>query len=241
MQSLLTRFTAYLRSMDSVEEIDTLPEFKSLTGQPIADYFCKKRQIIIEQKCVTADQSAKIQKLIEGKLDPEYLNFYGTRKLQEILAEAPNGDEINRGIYQVATRLLEGYLKQAKSQIQSTRELANCPSASGMLLILNDRIWELSPEIISRRLLEKMSEKRLDGTWRFHGINFALLISETHLHRGLYHRCILIEGPDADFHRVSKRYIDRLVKGWSQLCGGDLIIVPGDEHSFNLDQRKSIK
>jgi transcriptional regulator of NAD metabolism len=107
MQSLLSRFTAYLRAMDSVEEIDTLPEFKSLAGQQIADYFCKSRQIIIEQKCVTVDQSAKIQKLIEEKLDKKYLNFYGTRELQEILAEVPNGDEINREVYQAATRLLE--------------------------------------------------------------------------------------------------------------------------------------
>ena len=238
MESLEARFSTYLRSLDSVEDIDRLTIAQSNKRPPIGDYLCKQRQIVVEQKCVTTKQSARIQELVERKIDPKYLHFYGTRELQDILKQVPNGEEINKEIYRAATRLLEKYLKQARGQIESTKVVFDLPLSAGMLLVLNEKITELSPEIMTRRLMDKMSETRPDGSWRFGNINFALLISETHLHRGLHHRCILIEGPDADRFRVAKKYIDRLVKGWSSLCGGDVLHVPADQESFDLDVRK---
>ncbi|WCN14011.1 hypothetical protein GV054_13890 [Marinomonas mediterranea] len=218
--SLGQRFEKFLLSLPSVEGIDSIALNEVDRKAKKADYLAMGRKFVIEQKCINEDQTNKIQNEVEKYSNTkEYPVFYGKRDLNFVLEKLPNKEEVKRNIYSRATKMLESYLRQADKQIESTQALFNLKAACGVLLILNDKVKVLSPEIVITRIQQRLKETR-NGSPRFNNIDYVIYVSETHNVKGMP-VIIVIEG--ANTVRKSSEisdYIDYLIHSWGQFNGG---------------------
>jgi len=240
MNDLEVRFQQFMLQLPSIEDIDGIKLSVEERKNKIADYFGLGRSIIFEQKCINKDQSEKIQSEVEMHSEEDYYPyFYGERDIDLILQKFPDAENVKRRIYSKITKLLEDYLSSANKQIKSTSLLFKIPSHSGILIILNDKVKVLSPEIISNRIAQRLKEKDSKGILRFNEITHVLLISETHLYKGQVPISIQIEAPEAKncSQKVSE-YLDYIVYSWALFNGGNLARLENTNNFFNSLEEK---
>lgn len=214
------RFEKFLLSLPSVEGIDSIELDYVDRKSKKADYLAMGRKFVIEQKCINEDQAGKIQIEVEKYANTEdYPVFYGKRDLNLVLEKLPNRDEVKRKIYSRVTKMLESYLRQADKQIESTQALFNLKESCGVLLILNDKVKVLSPEVVTTRIQQRLNEKR-DDFPRFKNIDYVIFVSETHNVKGVP-VIVVIEGAYASSKSSEiSEYIDYLIHSWGQFNGG---------------------
>lgn len=215
------RFEKFMLSLPSVEGIDLIELKESDRKQKKADYLAMGRQIVIEQKCINQDQASKIQEEVEKFSDAdEYPIFYGKRDLNSVIDKLPNKEDIKRTIYSKSTRLLESYLIQANKQIESTVNIFGLSSICGVLVVLNDKVKVLSPEIVASRIQQRLKETK-NGNPRFPQIDYVIFISETHNVEGIP-IIVVLEGANASENSSAiSEYIDYLIHSWGHFNGGN--------------------
>lgn len=226
-------------SLPSVEGIDFIPLEKNEKQSKKADYFGMGRKIIFEQKCINQEQSDKIQSELEKYIDDEnYPLFYGKRDFNLVIDKLPNNEEIKRKIFSQITKLLESYLSQSNKQIASTKVTFDVPNSLGVLIILNEKVKVLSPEVVASRLQQRMREKKGEN-YRFNNIDYIIFISETHQYKGVP-GIITIEGAGAQKHpKETSEYIDYIVNSWAQFNGGGLLKINDNKKYFSsLSEKK---
>jgi hypothetical protein len=240
MTNLEVRFQRFMLQLPSVEGIDGIDLSVEERKNRIADYFGLGRSVIFEQKCINQDQSDKIQSEVELHSKEDYYpHFYGERDIDLILEKFPDAENVKRRIYSKITKLLEDYLSSANKQIKSTSRLFNLTSHSGVLIILNDKVKVLSPEIISSRVAQRLKEKDSKGILRFNEIAYVLLISETHLYKGQVPTALQIEAPGAvNCSKKVSEYLDYIVYSWALFNGGSLDRLEGTNNFFNNLEEK---
>lgn len=243
MIELEVRFQQFMAQLPSIEDIDGIKLSVEERRNKIADYFGLGRSVIFEQKCINQDQSEKIQSEIDAHSEEDYYPyFYGKRDINLILDKFPDAENVRRRIYSKTTKLLEDYLRSANKQIKSTSLLFNIPSYSGVLIILNDKIEVLSPEVIASRIAQRLKEKDSNGTIRFNEIAYVLLISETHLYKGQIPVSIRIEAPDAkNCNPKVSEYLDYIEHSWALFNGGSLVKLESENNFFNNLEEKQEK
>lgn len=240
MTDLEVRFQQFMAQLPSVEDIDGIKLSAEERKNKIADYFGLGRSVIFEQKCINQDQSEKIQSEVDVHSEEDYYPyFYGKRDIDLILEKFPDAENVKRRIYSKITKLLEDYLRSANKQIKSTSLLFKVPSYSGVLIILNDKVKVLSPEVISSRIAQRLKEKDSKGIIRFNEIAYVLLISETHLYKGQVPVSIRIEAPGAKncSPNVSE-YLDYIDYSWALFNGGSLTKLKSTNNFFNSLEEK---
>ncbi|MBU3020159.1 hypothetical protein KO519_21015 [Paraglaciecola agarilytica] len=231
------RFEKFMLSLNTVEGIDFIELSEKDRRQKKADYLAMDRQIVIEQKCINQDQANKIQEEMEKfSMSDDYPFFYGERDINLVLDKLPNKDEIKRSLYTKVTKLLEQYLRQANKQIESTEKTFNLTNTCGILVILNEKVKVLSPEIVAARIQQRLREKNSDGP-RFSNINYVVFISETHNLKG---RPVvqIIEGSNAS-HTSSLDYIKYLIHSWAHYNGGDVVQVKNVAETYGSIKENS--
>lgn len=218
--SLDQRFEKFLLSLPSVEGIDSIKLNYADRKSKKADYLAMGRRFVIEQKCINKDQASKIQIEVEKYSNTEeYPTFFGERDLSLVLEKLPNKEVIKTKIYSRMTKMLESYLRQADKQIKSTQALFSLKEACGILLILNDKVKVLSPEVVCTRIQQRLKEKR-DGSPRFNNIDYVIFVSETHNIKGMP-VIVVIEGANAASKSAEiSEYIDYLIYSWGKFNGG---------------------
>ncbi|HBU4205857.1 TPA: hypothetical protein MCX58_005760, partial [Klebsiella pneumoniae] len=73
-----------------------------------ADYLGMGRKIIFEQKCITQEQSQKIELELEQYVNDEnYPVFYGERDFNLVIKDLPNSEDIKNRVFVRITKLLE--------------------------------------------------------------------------------------------------------------------------------------
>ena len=160
MSDLEVRFQQFMTQLPSIEGIDGIKLSAEKRKNKIADYFGLGRSIIFEQKCINQDQSEKIQSEINTHSGKDYYPyFYGKRDINLFIDKFPDAENVKRRIYSKITKLLEDYMSSADKQIKSTSLLFNIQSYSGVLIILNDKVNVLSPEVICYRVAQRLKEK----------------------------------------------------------------------------------
>ncbi|RUR97689.1 hypothetical protein [Pectobacterium polaris] len=237
--SIDSRFERFMLSLNSVEAIDSIELNQELRKKKKADYMGMGRKIIFEQKCITQEQSQKIENELEKYVnDDNYPFFYGKRDFNLIIKNLPNNEDIKKRAFFQITKLLESYLSQASKQIESTKKIFNLENPVGVLIILNEKIKILSPEIVVTRLQQRMKEKT-GNTLRFGKIDYVIFISETHLFNGIP-AVIILEGANAYSHpEDTSEYINYIVNAWAQFNGGKAININNPSEFFNkLEEKK---
>jgi hypothetical protein len=219
--------------LPSIEIIDEIASNSNREGK-IADYFGLGRKIIFEQKTITIDQADKIQKEIDKYQEEDYFPlFYGKRNIDQILKFFPEQDLFKRKIYNLITRLIEDYLSNSNKQVSSTEQLFVLSNTIGVLIILNDSVHVLSPEIIAHRVQHRLREKKHSDEFRFNRIQYVILISETHQFKGKVPLLLRIEGPTAKNEGVVNEYLDYLSHSWAQYNGGELAQLSSKEFNWH--------
>lgn len=219
--TLEDRFNSFLRKTASSEEIDSLKLSGEYQKSKKADYLLCNRRLIIELKTLKSDTSHKVSKEMEKHQDRgDYPLFYGSQSLKQILSHLPDGVEINNRIYRNITRSIEDIVSKADKQIKSTRDTFNLNDTVGLLVVLNESIEILTPEVVGRRLSELLCKKDPDNSFHYKNIQYVWLIAESHYcdvevgSQGLISACIV--GPSTKEDSWFENEFDKLQSGWAE-------------------------
>ena len=243
MTNLRSRFESFMSIIPSVEVIDDIELCKESQKEEKADYLGLGRRIIFEQKALETDQIDKIQEKIDNYQDEDfYPLFYGQRDINDILKYFPNEEKIKLEIYNLITKQIEKILSKANGQIPSTEKIFNLGSSTGVLILLNDTVNVLSPEVIAKRVSGRLGEKNKSGEYRFDRIQYVIFISETHKYKGEIPLILVIEGPTAPQSNKSiNDYFDYLIYSWGQYNGGGVAHVAEEDFKWEDFKENSQK
>jgi hypothetical protein len=212
------RLIAFMRSLPGTEPIDDLPGLPPSSKR--ADFLLDHRSGTAEVKNLTSDVSHQIETVMARFRDrPEYPVFYGTMQIEHIIRRFPAEAEQIRGqIFNRLTKSLEQAVREADEQIGQTKAIFGIPDAWGVLVVANQHVDALPPDIILRRI-NGMLLRRDDRTLRFSNITCALIISESHLMETPDGTAgpvfIELDGPLADACPACPAFLEHFRSAWS--------------------------
>jgi hypothetical protein len=176
------RFSLFARTIPGSESIDELPQNEAQRTAKKADFFFEHRTIVCELKNLETDTSVKIDKLLKPfESRPEWPLFYGKMELSKVLHRFPHGAEINRLLLDSLTTAVRKAVPEANRQIRTTKQTFGIPNSGGMLVLANESISILSPEIIAFKVNQMINKRTEDGSPQFPEINMVWMISEKHV------------------------------------------------------------
>lgn len=222
--SLNDRFKAFLSQLPFAEAIDDLklpPEFDESKR---ADFLIENRKAIIELKSLESDPEHKIHTELESHQErDEYPLFYGELELDKVLKHLPDGEQIQKKLFYKISRSIEQSFREADKQIRTTKDILNCPDSIGLLVLLNEDISVLSPEILSYRVSQLLARTDDDGSTHYKSITSVWFILESF---SLKTRkgdkllpSIVIDGPGAAERPELTNILNILQSNWAAFNG----------------------
>lgn len=226
-ESLEEKFKRFIASLPGVEVIDKIIPSGLHQGKRRADYLLQNRQVILELKTLKTDPSPKVDKELEKHQDrDDYPIIYGEVELQKILRHLPDRAQINQRIYRNVTRSVEDAIRSAEKQIRDTKGLLQLENSIGMLVLLNESIDVLSPDVVVHKTSELLCRQR-DAMSPTLPIDFVWLLFKSHVSplgpglNGL--PSMLLQGESAHDAKWFIEYFEGLQKGWAYFNGVPLI------------------
>ena len=225
--TLEERISSFLGSLPGAESIDKLISTSTCPGRQRADYLLEGRRIIVELKTLKIDPASKIEAEMEKYVDREdFPLIYGTTTTDKVLAHLPDGEHINSHIHHKITNSVEGAVTKAEEQIEETRKLFSLPDSVGLLVLLNETIDVLSPEVVGHRVATLMCRDRT-GKILSPAVHFAWLLMESHItpispSLNAF-PSILICGPDSDSFPWFPATFDRMQEQWARQNYGEFL------------------
>lgn len=147
-----------------------------------ADFFFEGRRIVCELKNLETDTSGKLQKILEPlKRRGEWPLFYGLHPLSRILGEFPERAEIEQQVFESTTSAVRKAVADANRQIRATKATYQLPDSGGLLVIANESIGILSPDVIATMVNRTLQKRTPEGGQQFEHINTVWVISEKHV------------------------------------------------------------
>jgi len=222
--SLNQRFKAFISQLPSAEVIDDLGLAPEFDESKRADFLVENRKAIIEIKSLKSDPEHKIHNELEKHEErDEYPLFYGKMELDKVLKHLPDGDEIQKKLFYKISRSIEQSFRDADKQIRATREILGCPDSIGLLVLLNENISVLSPEVISYRVSQLLAKIDDDGSPHYKNITSAWFILENFslkTRKGdKVFPSIVIDGPAAVNQPELTRILNILQSKWAAFNG----------------------
>lgn len=241
-KNLEGRFTFFVKNLEDAECIDDLVLSANQQRAKKADFFFDNRSFISELKSLKTDTAPKVERILEPyKKMPEWPIYYGSVDLRDVLKHLPNRDEINAKVVEGVTDGLEGIIESANRQIRTTKETFNLPDSEGILIILNDVVDTLTPELIRYRIYKCLRKKAAEGTLRkkttegnlrFPHIAIVIVITTLHYTRLKpdlkAHPIMIIPGNSTQPTKLQD-FVDLLVRKWSAFDRRPLIKVDSEE------------
>lgn len=218
--TLENRFNQFMTSLSGVESVDKLIPSGSFQNKNRADYLLADRRVVIELKTLKVDPSAKVENELSQHRDrSDFPLIPGIVELPKILRHLPDGNQINQRIYRNISRSVEKAVRSAEEQISDTEEILNLRDTVGLLVLLNESIDVLDPQVVGRRTSELLSRKRTDGSM-YTSIDFVWLLFESHATKlsdgSLARPSILLEGPTASSFDWFTPIFNWLQTSWSE-------------------------
>ncbi len=239
------RFIAFAKGLPSAEYIDEMELTPEQKRARKADFLLDNRQIICELKSLKTDTKGKVEKVLEPhKQRPEWPIFFGSVEVHKILKHLPDGDRVNRQIFDAVTSAIKDLVRSANDQIRQTKKTFGLPSAGGMLVILNEFIDILSPDVIAYKVNELLRKRTPDGKPQFQEINAVWVINESHYTQMTPELqaipALIMTNAIPDPVNVTD-YINSLQPKWAEYHGVPFITVEGgvlDEIKFESVNKK---
>lgn len=165
--ALERRFIRFLSSIPESESLDELLMGPEYDGERRADFLLFGRKVIVEIKSLEVDASPKVEIEMDKHRDrDDFPVFYGEVELQKVLKHLPDGEKINQQVFYRITRSVEDGVRSAEEQLQNTARLLELPESAGILVLLNESVEVLSPDVVAARVSMLMSRKTEDGSDR---------------------------------------------------------------------------
>lgn len=181
MKNLEERFISFAKGLNGAEFIDDLALTPEQQAAQKADFFFNNRTIIGELKSLKTSTEDKIEAILRPyENTPEWPHFYGEQEIQKILNFLPDKDKLNAKLFNAVTDSIEGIVEKANRQIRMTKKTFNLPSAGGLLIILNDLVDILSPDILASRVRKCFQKRTPTGEVRFPEITLVWAINVAH-------------------------------------------------------------
>lgn len=220
-------FVDFAKNLPRAEFIDELKLDTRQRNAEKADFFFNDRQIVCELKSLRTDQMGKVDKILRPHQQrPEWPIFYGGWEIHKVLRHLPDGQQINKQIYDGVTSAIKELVRKANRQIRTTKEVFGLSSAGGLLVILNEYVDILSPDVIAQKVYELYNKRTPTGEPQFPEINFTWIINVSHYTQltpdlqGL--PSLILPNSVADLANVSD-FIDSLQPQWAAYNGVPLI------------------
>jgi len=222
--SLNERFKAFISQLPSAEVIDNLELPPEFDDSKRADFLIENRKAVIELKSLESDPEHKVHRELENheKRD-EYPLFYGEMEVLKVLKHLPDGEQIQAKLFYKVSRSIEQSFRKADKQIAATKEMLACPDAFGLLVLLNQDISVLSPELISYRVSQLLTKVEGDGSPHYKNVTSVWCMLESFALRtkkgAKLLPSILIDGPAAVNQPELTRILDMLQGKWAAFNG----------------------
>jgi hypothetical protein len=180
-KNLEARFKVFLRDLEETESIDELTLTREQQAAPKADYFFANRTIVGEIKALYEDTTTKIDVILDPyRNTPDWPILIGDQDLERVLQHLPDRDRLRATIFRSITRSIEAVVEKANRQIRETKRTFGIPDAGGLLIILNDAVDILSPDIVVYRVRRALKKRTADGALRYANISAVLIIGGAH-------------------------------------------------------------
>lgn len=236
--ALERRFLAFLSSVPGSESLDGLLAGAEFDGQRRADFLLLDRKIVLEVKSLEVDVSPKIESEMERhRHRDDFPIFYGEVELEKVLQHLSDGDEIKRRIYTLITRSVESATRSAKEQIENTANLLCLTDSVGVMVLLNEGVKILSPDVVAAKVGAILQRKSVGGGRRI-PIAYAWLICDNHIatsgRAAGTSPMVFLEGPFASKFDWLWDYLTYLQVAWSEFNGRP-IVNTGTANPSDLD------
>lgn len=99
----------------------------------------------------------------------------------KILKHLPDGESINQEMFYTITSALEDHVEKANRQIRETKKIYEISDSEGILIILNDLVEILSPDLIAYKIHQLLNKKYPSGEARYPHISVVWIVSELHV------------------------------------------------------------
>jgi hypothetical protein len=176
------RFNEFVRTLKSAEIVDEIELTAEQTNAKKPDFFFNERQLIGEMKTITTDMMPKVEAILEKHRNrPEYPIFYSPWEVSKILSHLPDGEDINKKIFYMITSAIEDGVEKANRQIRTAQEVFELNGSEGILIILNDSIDIMSPDIVLHKVHSLFNKRTQSGEPRYPHISIAWIISDIHI------------------------------------------------------------
>jgi len=181
-KSLEDRFLDFIRTIEGAEFVDELELSAAQKEAQKADFFFSDRTVICELKSLKTNTEPKIEPLLEPYRGTEtWPVFYGNWNVSKILKHLPDSEKINRKLINAVSSSAHGAIRSANQQIRSTKKLFSIPDAGGLLVLLNDSVQVLGPDLLLKRVGEILRKRKPNGDLQFPEIDVTWILTETHL------------------------------------------------------------
>ncbi len=239
--TLEERFTDFVRNLQSAEVVDELELSPEQKRAKKPDFFFFERQFIGEMKSIKKDMESKAKTILDKHKDrPEYPVFYGQWEVSKVLKYLPDGEKINQEILHAITSGLEDSVEKANRQFRETKEIFELEDSEGILIILNDFVDILSPDVIAYKIYQLLNKKYPSGEARYPHISLVWLLSELHiLKTDIGHELlpsIVVVNDHAPSWQEANDYVKWLQRKWASFNK-----IPFLECNLNIIARDFVK
>lgn len=224
IDSLNERFKAFISQLPSAEVIDNLELPPKFDESKRADFTVENRRAVIELKSIESDPEHKVYTELEKhKKKDEYPLFYGEMEVHKVLKHLPDGVEIQAKLLNKVSRSIEKSFRKAEKQIGSTKHILGCSDAFGILVLLNEDISVLSPELISYKVSQLLTKVDDNGNLHYKNVTSVWFMLESFALRtrngAKLLPSIVIDGPAAVNQPELTRIINTLQSKWAAFNG----------------------
>lgn len=228
--SLEERFKEFMHTFVQCECIDKI-ELPSIDrevnrGKPpkIADYFTRNRRAIVELKALKVDPAYKVDKeMRKHRQRDDFPVFYWEEQVSTVLEHLPDGELIKSKIFNTVTLRIKEIVRSANKQISSTKKVFSCLDAFGILVVLNESIEVLRPELLLTRFNRMLVKKNSNGKYHYQHVNVVWAIFENHFvstSDGTQQiPSLMLYSPTRHQERDLHTICDNLQKSWAEFNG----------------------
>jgi hypothetical protein len=142
-----------------------------------ADFFFKERTIVCEIKSLETNTNDKIVPILQ---DAGVRLSAGTFELTSLIRDRSDYNDLYRECMNALTTSVQDGLSDANRQIRETKEQFGIPSADGLVVFLHAHVPILNPDVIMRRIFERLAKKKDNGSPAHESVTTVVLMSEMH-------------------------------------------------------------
>ncbi|GAB6125182.1 hypothetical protein [Humidesulfovibrio idahonensis] len=219
--TLNQRFKDFFSTLSFAESIDLLQLPPEANAKKRADYFISNRSVIVELKALESDPEHKVkEELAKHEKRDDYPVFLGKMELFKILRHLPDGNRINEKLFYRVSRSIEQSIREADKQIASTKQIFNCNSSCGIVIILNENIDILTPQLITTRVSQQLTKRDSNGELHYKNIDAAWIVFEnfvsTHTKNTFAQPTIFVLSPSSENNSVLNTTAELLEQEWAR-------------------------